>query len=584
MKWKIIAFWLVIFAALFVFLQEYSKYHFYYIEQSQLFQLNWEYISDKLILPGGFALTLSEFFVQFFILPYAGAAITAGLLLIAGLGIRGIVRRIVPDTNLFLLYLVPVVLTMFVHFDFNYLVFGTVALDIMLLVLFLCLHISTDKWRIGLEVLFIPILYGLIGSVAFLFSLLVTLYEFFNKTPKWYWVLLSCVLALLCGVCSVYFAALGEYRFSFLPDAYYHTALMPKPVIYYSWISFPVILIISFWLRRRQKMVSSKKIVIAGSVLQVILLLLLCWWGVPQYGDKKSIKVKELDYYTRTEQWDKIIEESKGPLTNYLNMCYLNLALAHKGELADRVFSFDQRGPLGLMVTWNQTEQISTLLSEIAFVTGNSALAQEMAFEAFATAIGEGNPRVLKRLVQTNLIYGEYPVAEKYINILENTYYYSTWAGEQRKFLYNDAEVEKDPILGSRRKSLPEKNYLSEIKGVENDLRVIAESNSSNRNAIQYLGLFYLMTKDMDGFKKMVESYFGTDVLPVLPKSFQEAVITLSEAEPDYWKRFDISPSVMQRFAEYKKQVLANRSNKNALPGLMRRAYGDTYWFYFMFK
>ena len=190
----------------------------------------------------------------------------------------------------------------------------------------------------------------------------------------------------------------------------------------------------------------------------------------------------------------------------------------------------------------------------------------------------------MKRLVQTNLIYGEYPVAEKYINVLEKTSCYSSWANGQRKFLYNDAEVEKDPILGTMRKCLSKDNYLSELNNMEKDLRVIAETNPSNKNAIEYLGLFFLMSKDMAGFKSMVEHYYGTDVLPTLPKSFQEAVITLSETEPDYWKRFDISPSVMQRFAEYKKQVLANRNNTNALPGLMRRAYGDTYWFYFMFK
>lgn len=583
MKLKVAAFWLVIFAALFVFLQEYSKYHFYFIEQIQLFQFTWEYISEKLIIPGGFALALSEFLVQFFILPYAGAAITAGLLVIAGLEIRGIVRRIVPDMNMFLLYLIPVALIMFIHFDFNYLVFGTVALDIMLLALYLCVRMSNDKWRIGAEILLTPILFGLIGAAAFLFSILVVVYELFNKTPRWYWGLLSCALAVLCGVCSVYLVALGEYRFAFLPDAYYHTALHPKPVIYYSWISLPAILVISFGLKRRLKPVG-KKLLIVGGIAQVVMLFLLCWWGVPRYGDKKSIKVKELDYYARTEQWDKIIEESKGKLTNYLNMCYLNLALAHKGELADRAFSFDQRGVQGLMVSWNQTEQISILLSEITFVMGNSALAQEMAFEAFATSVGEGNPRILKRLVQTNLIYGEYPVAEKYINVLENTSCYSSWANGQRKFLYNDAEVEKDPVLGRMRKCLSKDNYLSELNNIEKDLRVIAETNPSNKNAIEYLGLFFLMSKDMAGFKSMVEYYYGTDVLPTLPKSFQEAVITLSETEPDYWKRFDISPSVMQRFAEYKKQVLANRNNTNALPGLMRRAYGDTYWFYFMFK
>jgi hypothetical protein len=109
---------LVVLAALFIFLQEYSKFHFFFIEQSQLFQFTGEYISEKLAMPGGFALTLSEFLVQFFIYPYAGAGITAGLLLLTGLGMRGIVRRIAPDTNCFLLYLIPIVLIMFLHFDF----------------------------------------------------------------------------------------------------------------------------------------------------------------------------------------------------------------------------------------------------------------------------------------------------------------------------------------------------------------------------------------------------------------------------------------------------------------------------------
>ena len=583
MRLKVTAFWLVALAALFVFLQEYSRFHFFFIEQSQLFQFTGEYISGKLSMPGGFALTLSEFLVQFFRYPYAGAGITAVLLLFAGIGMRGIVCRIVPDTGLFLLYLIPVILLMFLHFDFNYLVFGTIAFNLMLLALYLCLRISDDKWRMIAEIVVTPLLYGLAGAVACLFALSVLIYEFLNKTPKFYWVLLAVLLGSLCGICSVYFALLGEYRFAFLPDAYYHTALEPKSVIYYSWISFPLILIVAFLLRKRKKEIG-KKTRIAGVVLQLALLFAFCWWGIPKYGDRKSAKVKELDYYARTEQWDKILDASKGTLTNYLNMCYLNLALAQRGELADQMFNFDQRGPQGLMVGWNKTEQISSLLSDIAFAMGNSAMAQEMAFEAYATAIGEGNPRMLKRLVQTNIIYGEYQVAEKYLNILGNTVYYKNWADEHRKFLYNDAAVEQDSALGSRRKCLPKENYLSEINYMEKDLCMVAESNPKNKAAIQYLGALYLLAKNMDGFKKMVETYYGTEVLPSLPKSFQEAVITLSEAEPDYWKRFDISPSVVQRFAEYKKQVLGNRNNKNALPGLMRRAYGDTYWFYFMFK
>ena len=52
-------------------------------------------------------------------------------------------------------------------------------------------------------------------------------------------------------------------------------------------------------------------------------------------------------------------------------------------------------------------------------------MAQEMAFEAYATAIGEGIPCMLKEdLFRQILFMGEYPVAEKYLNILENTFYY----------------------------------------------------------------------------------------------------------------------------------------------------------------
>lgn len=204
MKLKVAVFWLVILVALFVFLQTYSKYHFYFIEQTHLFQFTGEYISGKLIIPGGFALVLSEFLVQFFILPYAGAAIIAGLLLITGLGVRGIVHRIIPDTTLFLLYLIPVVLIMFIHFDFNYLVAGTVALDIMLLALYFCLRISNDKWRIVVEVLLSPVLYGAIGSAAFLFSILVVIYELFNKTPNGTgYCFLACWLSFVVFVVSI---------------------------------------------------------------------------------------------------------------------------------------------------------------------------------------------------------------------------------------------------------------------------------------------------------------------------------------------------------------------------------------------
>lgn len=109
------------------FLQMCFEYHFYYIEQSQLFLFSEAYIRNKLLLPGGFSMLVAEFLVQFFIRPYVGALVTAALLTGVGVCTAGIVKRIAPVSGLFILYVLPMLALLFMHFDFNYRVQGTVA-------------------------------------------------------------------------------------------------------------------------------------------------------------------------------------------------------------------------------------------------------------------------------------------------------------------------------------------------------------------------------------------------------------------------------------------------------------------------
>ena len=100
---------------------------------------------------------------------------------------------------------------------------------------------------------------------------------------------------------------------------------------------------------------------------------------------------------------------------------YLNLALLKRGELADKLFNYPQHGIKSVYPEWDKTNISSTMLSEIYFTTGHIALAQRMAFETNENAEGIANPRMLKRLIQTNLIYGAWTVADKYISMLEKS-------------------------------------------------------------------------------------------------------------------------------------------------------------------
>ncbi|MDR1500747.1 MAG: DUF6057 family protein [Tannerellaceae bacterium] len=569
-----------LYAVIFAFLQAHSKFHFYFVEQNQLFQNAWPYISGHLVRPGGMAIVVSEFLVQFFILPCAGAGITAALLTASAILAHCIVRRIRPEVSLSGLCLLPAITLMMIHFDFNYLASGTVAFLTAEAAFCLVLGIKDGKWRLAAHLAVIPALFFLAGGVFVLYAALALIAPAPKDRRGLAMRAVPAVEALLTGILGIYFALYGEYRHVFLPDGYYHSSLEPPGVIYFSWCSLLLVFILACLLGNRK---ARNRI---WTPLQLILVLAAALYGIKEYDDRKSYMMKELDYYSRTGQWDNILERCRGKLNNYLYMAYANLALTEKGELGDRMFAYDQRGAHGLLVDWNRTASVSILLSDVYFAVNATALSQEMAFEACISATGDGNPRMVKRLVQTNLINGAYAVAEKYISVLENTIGYRSWASGQRRFLYDDDAIERDMLLGDKRSSLASDASLSMIDGIEAELMCIARANPSNRAAVTYAGAIYLLGKDMDGFRGFVDRYFATPVLPSLPVIFQEAVIILSESDPDYRRRFDISEAVASRFGHYKRQVVeANRSGSaNALPSLMVRAYGDTYWYYFMFK
>ncbi|MDR2388497.1 MAG: DUF6057 family protein [Tannerellaceae bacterium] len=596
---------LAVYGLLFAFLQIRNAYHYYFVEQNQLFQNTLPYVAEHLWQPGGLARLASEFLTQFFLLPYAGAGITAALLVGVGWVVGGAMRRIAPRGNLALLCWLPAMMLMFAHFDFNYPALGTVAFLMAGSVFYLVLGVGDPRRRLAGHFLAVPLLFFLAGPVFLLYALWAMIASCTQGTHRTHRtlkgkdkgkdkeVLFLLLLwggipgeTMLMGLLSVSLASFGEYRHVFLPDGYYHLSLFPRSAIYFSWIASLLLLLWACFLRRRREKGGKERRRWPGMVAQGVLLAALCLWGLPKYDDRQSYLMKELDYYCRTEQWDRIPERCRGTLTNYLYISYLNLALLQKGELGDRMFAYDQRGPQGLLVDWNKTASVSILLNDIYFAVNATALSQEMAFEAYLASMGEGNPRALKRLVQTNLIYGAYPVAEKYISILEHTFCYREWARAHRRFLYNDAEVAKDSLLGNKRRSLMPSASLSLIDGLEAELQGIAACNPSDPSAITYSGCFYLLEKNLEGFRAFLETYYATPVLPSLAVAFQEAVIILSEQDPDCLQRFEVSEAVIRRFADYKRQVVeGNRSgNAQALPSLMRRSFGDTYWFYFMFK
>lgn len=273
--------------------------------------------------------------------------------------------------------------------------------------------------------------------------------------------------------------------------------------------------------------------------------------------------------------WEAVILSyvDDGATADYSRLPLLNLALAETGQLADKAFHYTQAGSDGLIPAWSQTVETGELLSDLYWSMGHVAYAQRMAFETNVLDERACNPAMMRRLIETNLAYGAYPVAEKYMRILEQDRRTRRMAQSYRRFLGDDAAVEADPVLGPRRRCIPKDDFISLVRGIDEDLKDIIRANPSYRNAVEFLGVIYLLDCEMDAFKAMLDEFSGTEALPRLPASFAEAACMLSEIDRGYWKAVGVDPATYNRYREFTKRLGT---------GLPMDKFNDTFWYYIM--
>ncbi len=573
---------LLLFVVMFLFLQGFNAYHFYYIEQFQLFLNTRLYFFESISYPGGSVEYLSHFLVQFFIVPYLGAVIVAFThLIIFIVSYKLILQR----AKIRLFFFAPA--TIFLScllMCFNYNIFFQYVLSFLLCIFCLNFLISKNNsmFRNVIVFLTVPLLYWIAGSVSILFTVCFFLYEFFNGKGKKIinWLLLP-IWACLISWCAVRFSLTENFRTSFLPDMYCQSNLYPSALIYIPWLILPIWIIVVSFLPRLDFL---RKMNYWALGVQTILFLILSWQGFLKFGDRNSYEVKKLDYYARNEQWDMIIEEFRGGnINNYLCHNYLNLALAKKGSLLEKMFQFSQRGPLSLEVSRKKDNMISALISDISFSVGDIASSQRYAFEGDETCSGGGSGRLLKRLIQTNLIFGEYAVAEKYIRVLEHTFFYRKWATNQRQFLYNESLCIQDPLISKKRSFLPAKGE-TEIAGTfQGTLKALIDINPSNSTARDYFFAYWLLSKDINLFFNFFIHYQQVKIFPAqLPYSINQALLISYEKQPEKWKETGISKGIIDQFSAYKSMYKRTRRFSGGKE-IMQKQFGSTYWFYFQF-
>ena len=307
-------------------------------------------------------------------------------------------------------------------------------------------------------------------------------------------------------------------------------------------------------------------------------------WGVTKYNSPTNYEVKIFDSYVRTNRWMDLLQSKHlRPSQNYIHACYQNLALTSMNLLGDKLFAYPQLGYQGLAVQWNKAANISTLLSDVYWQVGDVALSQEMAFEGMIGSRDGVNPRLLMRLVQTNLVSGNYSVVSKYIALLSDTYSYSEKAEAYRQMLYNDEAVMNDPELGPRRKAMGQAPGLTNATTMVEDLKFCMDNNSAFVPAFHYYGSVCLLLKNVPAFAQFIEHFHKAPALSSMPVHFQEAIVLSYENAPERWNELGVTPQVKKRYEQFRSTYIMYRSS----PMVKRKMavdFRDTFWYYYMFN
>ena len=155
-----------------LYLKETFQYAFFNREQQQLFLFDSDYVSGLLLQPGGVALCLSRFLVQFFYSTVWSVSLTALLLLSIILASMGILRKLGGKWFLAPLAFCPAGTLILSLFDPCFFYEGLIAYAMAMVGLYLYLSTARETLRmrlcLGGAVAFI--LFGLAGAVASLFA------------------------------------------------------------------------------------------------------------------------------------------------------------------------------------------------------------------------------------------------------------------------------------------------------------------------------------------------------------------------------------------------------------------------------
>ncbi len=556
-----------------------------YFVQQPVFLFDKTCLLKYLNHPGGISEYLSRFLSQFYYFPWPGTLIIT----LAAWAITFVTGRILKSLGLIrytlVLQLLPAIALIYLNRNYEFKLINSLVPLLSLSALYLYLRLSGLKFipKIAFQLLSSAVLYYIAGGGGLLlYASMCIIKEIIGI--KDYKSLVSATLPLIIFIIIPWLSA----RFLFyitLKQAYLHLlspgrGYEPSLMLYCLFISFPLLVAVAGVVPAKESPFGTEMII----QYIAIIVLIASTIAVPSSPDQKlENRVRYLAY---KERWEELLKLAKHKYSNnrIVNF-HTNRALFHTGRLAYDMFEYPQnRGKYGLLM--EGTLDVNYLMdnSDLFFDMGHIGSAQHWAYEAQTKY--ENSPRILKRLVLTNIINGDFGAANSMLMILRKSILYRKWTDHYLECIHNPDKLKEDTLIQSKRKIKPSVDFfIDDIFSYNKDLIFILEENLHNRMAYEYLMAYYILDKDLNNFIRYLQ-YLDELGYKEIPKNYEEALLfylSRRDAKRISLGKYRFNENILSRYKDYVSIIMKNKGDIEAAKKELQKYHGNTCWFYLHF-
>ncbi len=559
--------------------------------QQPAFVITSDFLWTKVGVPGGLAEYLQLFVDQFTMFRFWGTLMLVAELLLTAFMVSRYVRKVVGENRLadIVIWLLPAAIAFVAWTDVKY----AFAINMQVLLLAAVLNLQQalsrfDRNRFVTSLLAIAV-YHACGPVAlYAFALCEIVGYFLNPDRK-----KLVGVAGAVAVAALWPLLVYKFMLPIKPNAAFYdmrpqemmfTSFNLSAVLYLLYLYPPLTLLLTKAYGRISKE-RTQAIVTIAVALVVVVSAVVGQQNRDNLPERMGFRMGAAAYHN---DWNQIINyvkenESIRKSENYdrfVNFFY-NMALAAKGQLCDKMFSYPQRlGESGLFIN-EPMATVSCLPMTILFhQVGLATNALHYAFEAQSTYTS--SHYVMRYVIDELLIIGDYESADKYLAKYSNTMFSKRFVDDRRKFLAGESDTEfakggYDVI----RSKHPRKDFY--MKNSQYDMFNVVMNDQDNMFATEYLVASVLLEADLDKFMKLILSGYCKMNLNALPRTCQEAVALYRALYKDVLpgtEKAQVQSYILNPFKSFQQVVSRNGSD---VRGIVDSRFTDTYWRYYFF-